>query len=105
VADQTPRPPAGQKGRQMTKMKLANKFLHPLPPLVTEQDKYEQIMEGDLTTMSDTEVARAVEVLLNRYIPNMVASLAHPDSIALYRLRAIAAMEECVLRQDRAIHG
>ena len=71
----------------------------------TEQDNYEQIMEGDLSKMSDIEVARTVEVLLNRYIPNMVASCSHPDSIRLYRLRAIDAMDECVLRLSRAIHA
>jgi len=65
--------------------------------------QHSQIMGGNLAEMSDVEVARAVEVLLNRYIPNCVASLQHPDLINCYRLRAVAAMEECVVRQKRAI--
>lgn len=65
-------------------------------------DQHDEIMEGDLTKMSDLDVARAVEVLLNRYIPNCVATCQHPAVISKYRLRAVAAMEECVVRQRAA---
>lgn len=65
----------------------------------TEQKK---IVSGNLAEMSDSEVERAVEVILNRYIPNLVASFAEPIAIYAYRLRAIALLEECVVRQRRA---
>jgi hypothetical protein len=64
--------------------------------------QHKNIMVGDLKTMSDGEVARAVEVLLNRYIPNCVATGQHPSVVTEYRLRAVAAMEECVVRQRAA---
>lgn len=66
-------------------------------------DQHDQIMEGDLTKMSDIEVARAVEVILNRYIPNCVATCQHPAVISQYRIRAVELMEECVVRQRRAL--
>jgi len=66
-------------------------------------DQHDQIMEGDLTKMSDIEVARAVEVLLNRYIPNCVATCQHPAVISQYRLRVVECMEECAVRQRRAL--
>lgn len=65
--------------------------------------QHDQIMAGDITKMSDIEVARAVEVLLNRYIPNCVATCQHPAVISQYRLRAVECMEECVVRQRRAL--
>jgi hypothetical protein len=65
--------------------------------------QHDEIMEGNLKEMSDIQVERAVEVLLNRYIPNCVATCQHPAVISRYRLRAVDAMEECLVRQRSAL--
>ncbi len=68
----------------------------------TKVDRHNEIMGGDLTKMSEIELGRAVETLINRYIPNMVTMMAHPYDIIRYRQRLVAAMAELAVRQNEA---
>lgn len=64
-----------------------------------ETSKYAEIMGGNLKQMSEIELGRAVDTLINRYIPNMVAVCSHPADIMVYRQRLVAVMAELTLRQ------
>lgn len=64
---------------------------------------YEQVMNGDLSQFGEVELARAIELLMARYIPNLIVSGSHPHQIAFHRSRLVSAMAEMTARQQKAI--
>ncbi len=69
---------------------------------------HDQIMEGNIKEMADSEIARAIEVMLNRYIPNLEATFQHPMVIDSYRARLGELMDEYTARNNsirRRLHG
>ena len=55
---------------------------------------HDQIMQDNIANMSRDQITEAINTLASVYVPNMVATMQHPQVIALYtdRLTALKAV-------------
>ena len=64
-----------------------------------EQMSHDQIMQDNIANMSRDQIASAIKTLYSVYIPNMVATMQHPQAIVVYTDRLADLLVEATARR------